>query len=234
MKKTALLSLAAAAAIAATAVGCGEKADSGVSSPQEETTAPTEGYYADPDDNIPDEKPTERVRNIEATTDLEYEVLDRGVIITKYTGSSRDVVIPDEIDGVAVVEIGFYAFEAKYDVRSVVVPETVTLIGECAFMDCASLETVNIPEAVTGIDRGAFAACTSLKEITIPSNVTYVREEAFTACESLTSLTINNPALAYESWGLEELPDLTVYAPEGSEVLQWAGETGIKTAVSGQ
>lgn len=223
MKKTVLLSLMLAVLTAF--AGCGEKAVPEEPSSQAETTAPAETEY---------EKTTYHVRNIEKMTDFEYELLDKGAVITKYTGSSKDVVIPDEIEGVDAVEISFYAFEAKYDVRSVVIPETVTLIGEGAFMDCSSLETVNIPEAVTGIDRGAFVACTSLKEITIPENVTYVREEAFTACESLISLTINNPSLAYENWGLEELPDLTVYAPEGSEVMQWAGERGLKTSPSGQ
>lgn len=223
MKKIVLLPLMLAVLTAF--AGCGEKAVPEDSSSQAETTAPAETEY---------EKPTVRVRNIEEMTDFEYELLDKGAVITRYTGTSKDVVIPDEIEGVDVVEIGFYAFEAKYDVRSVVVPETVTLIGEGAFMDCASLETINIPEAVTGIDRGAFVACTSLKEMTIPENVTYVHEEAFTACESMTSLTVNNPSLAYENWGLEELPDLTVYAPEGSEVMQWAEERGLKTSPSGQ
>ena len=223
MKKIVLLSLVTAVLTAF--AGCGEKTVPEESSSQAETTAPAETDY---------ETPTVRVRNIEEMTDFEYELLDKGAVITRYTGTSKDVVIPDEIEGVDVVEIGFYAFEAKYDVRSVAIPETVTLIGEGAFMDCASLETINIPEAVTGIDRGAFVACTSLEEITIPANVTYVHEEAFTACESLVSLTINNPSLAYENWGLEELPDLTVYAPEGSAVMQWAGDRGLKTAASGQ
>ena len=94
-------------------------------------------------------------------------------------------------------------------------------------MDCSSLEEVNIPEAVTGIDRGAFVACTSLTEITVPQNVAYIHEEAFTACEGLTTLRILNPNLKYENWGLEELPDLIIYAPEGSEVISWAQEKGF-------
>ena len=42
----------------------------------------------------------------------------------------------------------------------------------------------------------------------------------------MTSLTIMNPDLAYESWGLEDLPNLVVYAPEGSSAAAWASDMG--------
>lgn len=221
MKKMVLLSVLLA--FAAAASGCGSTGgDADV--PQETTEAVT--YFVDEDGNLYSEMPTVPTRDIQETADFEYTIEDGRALITKYTGNDADVVIPDTVDGVPVTEISYYAFEAKYDVRSVKVPETVTLIGECAFMDCSSLEEINIPEAVTGIDRGAFVACTSLKEVTIPKNVAYIREEAFTACEGMTSLRIQNPDLEYENWGLEELPGLTVYAPAGSKAAQWADAMG--------
>ena len=83
---------------------------------------------------------------------------------------------------------------------------------------------------VTGIGERAFFQCPSLKKVVIPASVGYIHEEAFTACESMTSLTISNPSLAYENWGLEDLPEVIVYAPEGSDVLAWAQEKGINCA----
>jgi hypothetical protein len=168
------------------------------------------------------ERPTDRERNIEETTDFEYEILDKGAVITRYTGNETEVVIPSSIENAPVVEIGFYAFEAKYDLRAVTLPDTLTLIGEGAFMDCTSLESINIPETVTGIDRGAFVDCVSLTEITVPAACGYIREEAFTACEGLRDLTIMNPDIIYENWGLEWLPDVAIHAPEGSAAQKWA------------
>ncbi len=192
--------------------GCGTKVSEVSSVPDEEFTE--------------EEIPTERVRDIVASEDFEYEVLDIGAVITKYIGSDTDVVVPDTLEGVTVAGIGFYAFEAKYDITSVTLPESIISIGEFAFQDCSSLVSVNIPERVTGIERGTFVACTSLEEITIPSAVSYIHEEAFTACESLVSLTINNPDLAYENWGLEDLPNVKIIAPEDSAVYSWASEMG--------
>ncbi|MBR0141474.1 MAG: leucine-rich repeat domain-containing protein [Ruminococcus sp.] len=175
------------------------------------------------------ERPTEEERDIVSSESFEYEIKDGNAVVTKYIGTDKDVIVPDKLGDAPVTEIGYYAFEAKYDITSVQLPESITLICEGAFMDCHSMAYINIPEAVTGIERGAFVACTSLTELTVPANVTFIQEEAFTACEGLQTLTINNPDLTYESWGLEDLPNLTVIAPEGSTVAQWASEMG-KTA----
>jgi hypothetical protein len=94
-------------------------------------------------------------------------------------------------------------------------------------MDCSSLTSINIPAAVTGIDRGAFVGCSKLGKLDIPESVGYIREEAFTGCGSMKTLNIMNPDIAYENWGLEELTGVTVYAPDGSAVLDWASERGI-------
>lgn len=61
--------------------------------------------------------------------------------ITDYTGSDTDVVIPAAIDGVAVTKIGQGAFMAK-DIENVVIPSTVTYVGDYAFDYCDSLEAL--------------------------------------------------------------------------------------------
>jgi hypothetical protein len=174
-----------------------------------------------------DEIPTDRVPEIQAADSFEFDVIDGGAVITGYTGDSSDVEIPSEIDGTPVVKIGSHSFEANYNITSVVIPESVTVIGESAFMDCGSLESVDLPETLTEIQRAAFSACTSLTEITIPESVTLIYEEAFTACEALTSFTIENPDIVYYNWGLDTIPDITVYAPEGSSAAEWAAAWGF-------
>ncbi len=75
-------------------------------------------------------------------------------------------------------------------VKSAVIAEGVTSIGEYAFYDCRSLTSVTIPDSVTSIGEWAFSYCKSLTSVTIPDSVTSIGREAFYKCESLTSVTI--------------------------------------------
>ncbi|MBQ9772391.1 MAG: leucine-rich repeat domain-containing protein, partial [Lentisphaeria bacterium] len=65
------------------------------------------------------------------------------------------VVIP-----ASVTEIGDHAFEYCTGLTSVVIPDGVTKIGYCAFRDCTGLTSVVIPASVTEFGDGAFEYCT--------------------------------------------------------------------------
>lgn len=223
---------AAAALIAVClSAGCGKQPVDQPSGTPSET--PTEAAVTeappiiDPEGNTLAEKPTEREREIEEAADFEFEIINGGAVVTKYSGNAEEVVIPSELGGAPVTELGYYAFEAKWDLKSVTIPDTVTAIGEFCFSDCSSLVSIVLPESLTTLDRGAFAACTSLQELNVPAGVDYIHEEAFTACEAMTSLTIGSSTVKYENWGLEDLPDLTLYVTEGSEIAQWAQSSGV-------
>lgn len=135
--------------------------------------------------------------------DYEYEENEEGVTITKYNGSGGNVVIPSEIDGRKVTEVGgheegepgYYvyqvgAFENCSSVTSVSIPDSVTSIGLREFKDCINLRSVNIPEGVTNIEGRAFEGCKSLVEINLPSGLTNIGLRMFTSCESLTEINL--------------------------------------------
>lgn len=224
MKRRNITAAAALSAILFT--GCGDTVSEADGEPY--ASVSVSAPEADPGSAV--EQPTDRVPVIKENADFEYEVIGGSAVITKYTGSAKDVEVPGEIDGVPVAKIGFYAFEAKFLVETVTLPESITCIDEYAFMDCSSLKSINIPDSVTAVERGAFVACTSLESLDIPANVQYIRQEAFTACEGLASLTVNNPDLVYEDWGLEALPALTLYAAADSAVFTWAQEMGLSVS----
>ena len=83
-------------------------------------------------------------------------------------------------------------FNNKYNLTSVIIPNSVTTIGGAAFRGCNLLTSVNIPNGVTEIRWSTFKNCSSLTSIIIPNSVTSIREEAFENCTSLTSITIPN------------------------------------------
>ncbi|WP_448827009.1 leucine-rich repeat domain-containing protein [Capnocytophaga bilenii] len=78
------------------------------------------------------------------------------------------------------------------DDGKVVIPNTVTEIGERAFEGCSELSVVEIPNSVNKIGQAAFRNCKALKSITIPSNVETIESYAFYGCSALTSVTIAN------------------------------------------
>lgn len=83
-----------------------------------------------------------------------------------------------------------------------VIPDSVTSIGDFAFEDCKSLKSISIPDSVTSIGDGAFEGCRSLTIINIPDSVTSVGESAFSGCKALVNrngfVIIRNVLYNYE------------------------------------
>jgi hypothetical protein len=86
------------------------------------------------------------------------------VIIRKYTGNGGKVVIPAEIEGIPVVELGgnsFYGEDADsigpgYNITSATSPASVKKIGSCgAFHGCGELTSIIIQG--TGVEIGTNA-----------------------------------------------------------------------------
>lgn len=105
------------------------------------------------------------------------------------TCADENVVIPDSYEGLPVTAIGAEAF-VDAQIRSVVIPETVTDIGNAAFRGCANLNPVVIPDSVTHIGNYAFGDCGSLENLTIGSGVVTIGWHAFSDCDNLKSVVI--------------------------------------------
>jgi hypothetical protein len=89
-----------------------------------------------------------------------------------YTGSNTVVTIPSSINGLPVTSIGNGAFTDDYGtLNSVTIPNSVTSIGQDAFLYCTSMTNVLIGNSVTNIGQDAFLACTSLKGVYFLGNV---------------------------------------------------------------
>ena len=127
----------------------------------------------------------------ESYDDFTYEDNENGITITGYTGDKTELVIPGEIDGKKVTDIGMSAFKKYSSLTSVIIPEGVTNIEDCAFGGCSGLTSVTIPESVTSIKGRAFCECSGLTSITIPAGVTRIEATAFKGCSGLTSIVVD-------------------------------------------
>ena len=98
-----------------------------------------------------------------------------------------DLVIPN-----SVTSIGNCAFCGCSRLTSVTIPSSVTSIGDYAFSGCSRLTSVTIPSSVTSIGNWAFSDCIAMTTVNIPNSVTSIGSSAFSKCSSLSSVNIPN------------------------------------------
>lgn len=97
-----------------------------------------------------------------------------------------------------LTSIGNSAFFSCYGLTSIVIPNSVTNIGDQAFANCG-LTSVNIPESVVTIGAWAFNYCNNITAVTIPENVTSIGVSAFQNCNSLVTIIVEQGNIRYDS-----------------------------------
>ncbi|WP_418757229.1 leucine-rich repeat protein, partial [Gemmiger sp.] len=131
-------------------------------------------------------------------TALAADIVDSGTCGAEGDGSNLTWTLDSE--GVLTISgsgdmhgydhLGAPWYGIRSPVKSAVIADGVTSIGDSAFFDCTSLTSVTIPDSVTSIGDGAFSYCESLTSVTIPDSVTSIGWHAFDGCTSLTGIWV--------------------------------------------
>ena len=100
-------------------------------------------------------------------------------------------------------------YSYRSSIKSIVVGDNVSTIGNNAFCNCTSLTSVIIPDSVLSIGLSAFKSCTSLTSVTIPDSVITIGEMAFQSCTALTSVTIPDSVTSLENYVFASCTGLT-------------------------
>ncbi len=99
------------------------------------------------------------------------------------------------------------------NVRTVVLPSTLTEISTNAFASCYRLEKIDIPANVTTISTSAFDYCRGLREVNIPntSKLTYIGNFAFYDC-SFASIRLPEglKTIGYSAFANSELERISL------------------------
>lgn len=121
-----------------------------------------------------------------------YRFLSASTIaITDYNGYDTEVTIPSKIDGYTVT--GIENMDTS-NIKKIVMPDTVTYIGECAFGDyddSVPLEEIVLSKNLKTIGLSAFSRCFELKSIDIPESLTEIENGAFSGCYTLKNFNVS-------------------------------------------
>ena len=127
----------------------------------------------------------------------------RGVCIEEYAGSEENLVLPEQLDGLDVVQLGYRAFAGADYLKSVTLSKNIDGLGMFSFAECLNLETIEVDsenpflESRDGMlytkDGTTLLRCPiakKLTEFTVPDGVTKLGDIAFSCMDTLTSIEI--------------------------------------------
>lgn len=113
------------------------------------------------------------------------------IVITKYECPTKEVTIPNEIDGLPVVSIVKGVFRDCEILEKINLPQSLEFIGKLAFDNCVNLKEIVLPPKVKVIESKCFQDCKALSKITLSENLEMIKEKAFSECESLSEIVWN-------------------------------------------
>ena len=168
------------------------------------------------------------------------------VMVTKYTGSDKDIKIPESDENYKVTVIGRslfngkdissveipdtvkeiqdYAFASNRNLKSVKLPKNLEIIGEDTFFNCASLESIELPATLKEIAFYGFSAA-GFKSVTIPESKTLTKLDRFVfyQCQELTDVYLPATITSIADDTFDDCPNkITIHAPNTSYAANYA------------
>lgn len=110
-------------------------------------------------------------------------VVNKDGIVGRYNGDETDIVIPREVNGIAINRIGERAF-ANCKITSMEMEDNIQSVDDDAFIDCKSLKSVKLSKSMNSL-YGCFLGCSSLEYISIPSNIKFIEPYIFSECKNV-------------------------------------------------
>ena len=155
----------------------------------------------------------------------------------KYSKDGRKILeAPKELDGTYSIRketkiICDCAFGGCYSLRSLVLPDGVTRIGDSAFDDCSSLNSLVIPDSVTSIGDGVFSGCCSLESLVIPSSVVNLKGNPF--CKWDGELKSLSPYFIYDNKILFDKDKSTIISFRDKDTTSYVIPDGVTSIGDG-
>ena len=145
---------------------------------------------------------------------LSFSVNDDGTYAVSGIGicTNTALIIPSEYNGKAVTAIATGAFKNNNSIVSVIIPDTVKVIGDEAFYLCSKLESVVIGNGVESIGTRAFFYCSKLATVTVGSSVSSIGKSAFDYCTKISNVYYNGSESQWNAIAIDKYNDALIGA----------------------
>ena len=101
---------------------------------------------------------------------------------------STNSQITSFVFGDSVQTVPWYICKNMSKLDTILLPPTVTSVGQRAFMYCTGLKTMEFPQGLKTLATSVLEGCTGLQSVIIPSSVTTINTDAFYNCTGLQAI----------------------------------------------
>lgn len=160
-----------------------------------------------------------------ASQGLEFSSNGDGTCVWTGLGSCTDtqITVPEKNGEETVVAVGANVLGYSTEVTGVVLPDSVSSVGDDAFYN-SGITRIDLGNGVKTIGDSSFYSCDHLTDITLPASLEAIGENAFSDCGGLTAVKFPAGLKTVGEWAFSRCVGLTeVVLPEGlTELGMWA------------
>ncbi len=159
---------------------------------------------------------------MESQTELKIEVVD-GLHIDWQRAElvATDADIEEAVVPEGITTIKSLAFKNRKQLRSIVIPESVSYMGKSVFQGCEALSSVSLQTTVSELRDATFKDCMSLIEIVIPEGVTQIGKWCFRGCRQLRSVSLPSTLKIIDTAAFQDCESLAnLSLPQGLETIK--------------
>lgn len=155
-----------------------------------------------------------------AVADDEWKINQYTQLVSRKSaaGKIENIVVPAEVNGVAVRGVEYMAFNMYKNFKTLTIADTAVMLDRSVVRDLSKLEAIDLPENLLVIREGNFTNVPMLTSVVIPASVAVV-QSSFNKCTSLKSITFEGACPVFVTAGtygmFTELPaDCVIYVPD--------------------
>ena len=104
----------------------------------------------------------------------------------------KSITLPNVVFWLGQRGLGHTVFANMPKLESVILPNSLKVIGASSFYNCSSLKSIELPNQMTAIGNSFFEGCSSLMSVTVPNTVKSIGDCAFLDCASLETIELPN------------------------------------------